>query len=164
MPQPGQVSPAAGPTDTPAPPPGPDAAPAPLPGPDARRAMGRATVPLPSIARASGPSGAPPAGPPVAAASPAGQPVAASGATRVYRASQPPPSGFYGSVEEDSGSLTGAVLARGSADQPDPGAKARTAFIVLAIAGVVVVLALFGLVVAAATSDVVSSVFDGLLS
>lgn len=69
-----------------------------------------------------------------------------------------------GSGEEDSGSLTGAVLARGRVDRPDPGSRARTTFIVLAIAGIVVVLALFGLVIAEATGDVVNTLFDSILN
>lgn len=119
--------------------------------------MGRATVPLPQItSRRAGTDAAPPA-----TAPPGG------GQAGVYRASgkpEPMTTALPGSGEEDSGSLTGAVLARGRADRPDPGSRGRTVFIVLAIAGVVVVLGLFGLVVAEATGDVVSTLFDGLLN
>lgn len=117
--------------------------------------MGRATVPLPRITnRKAGSGGGGTAG-------------AGAGPSRVYRATgEPDPmtTNLPGSGEEDSGSLTGAVLARGRADRPDPRSRGRTVFIVLAIAGVVVVLGLFGLVVAEATGDVVSTLFDGLLN
>lgn len=119
--------------------------------------MGRATVPLPQItSRRAGTDAAPPA-----TAPPGG------GQAGVYRASgkpEPMTTALPGSGEEDSGSLTGAVLARGRADRPDPGSHARTTFIVLAIAGIVVVLALFGLVIAEATGDVVNTLFDSILN
>lgn len=114
-------------------------------------AMGRATVTLPKITAKGRAPVAPAPRPPAEITHP---PV-------VYHATgdRPEPTDALPSnAMENSGSLTGHVLSRGHLDIPGP--RSRGVVVVLVIAAIVATLALFGLIIAAATSEAVSGFFE----
>lgn len=114
----------------------------------------RDTASLPKVVPAVGRAAAPdPARPPAVISHP--PTVYASSPVRV-----PVPRPLLDS-EEETGSLTGDMLAPGEAHGPRSGL--RILVIVLVVLLIVIILAVFGLTVAAATSEAVRSFFDSIV-
>lgn len=116
-------------------------------------AMGRATVSLPTITAKGRAPVAPAPRPPAEIAHPPAV-YHATGQWQERTETEP------NSAIENSGSLTGAVLGHGRVDTPGP--RSRVAVIALILAAIVAAFALFGVMIAAATSDVVNGFFEGV--